>query len=207
MARYAGPKCRLCRREGVKLYLKGERCESAKCPVTRQRSFPGQHGVKRQQRPSGYSLQLREKQKVKRIYGILERQFKKYVDEAKAYKGDAGLPRRQAGTVLLQKLELRLDNAVYKLGLSKSRSHARQLLRQGKIKVNGKKIDIPSFGLSVGDKIGFADKPWEIKKDLIVPDWLSWDKKTNIGTVKSLPEREQIEQDIDESIIMEYYSR
>ena len=200
MARYVGPKCRLCRREGVKLYLKGERCEGVKCPITRQRPFPGQHGAKRQRRPSGYSLQLREKQKVKRIYGILERQFRKYVDEAKASKGNAG-------TILLQKLELRLDNAVYQLGLARSRSHARQMLRQGKLNVNGKKVDIPSFELSIGDKIGFADKPLEIRKNLIIPDWLSWDKKNKVGTVKSIPEREQIEQDIDESIIMEYYSR
>ena len=201
MARYVGPKCRLCRREGVKLYLKGERCEGAKCPITRQRSFPGQHGVsRRRRRPSSYSLQLREKQKVKRIYGILERQFRKYVDEAKAERGSAG-------AVLLQKLELRLDNVVYQLGLAKSRSHARQLLRQGKFNVNGKKVDIPSFALSVGDKVGFADKPLEIRKNLIVPDWLSWDKKTRGGMVKSTPEREQIEQDIDESVIMEYYSR
>ena len=208
MARYAGPKCRLCRREGVKLYLKGERCEGAKCPVTRQRSFPGQHGVsRRRRRPSAYSLQLREKQKVKRIYGILERQFGKYVDEAKAEKGNTGLPRRQAGTVLLQKLERRLDSVVYQLGLGKSRSHVRQLLRQGKFIVNGRKVDIPSFELSVGDKIGFADKPLEIRKNLIIPDWLSWDKKNKVGTVKSIPEREQIEQDIDETLIIEYYSR
>jgi len=201
MARYVGPKCRLCRREGVKLYLKGERCEGAKCPVTRQRSFPGQHGVSRRRpRPSAYSLQLREKQKVKRIYGILERQFKKYVDEAKAEKGNAG-------TLLLQKLELRLDSVVYQLGLGMSRSHVRQLLRQGKFVVNGKKVDIPSFELSVGDKIGFADKPLEIRKNLIIPDWLSWDKKSKVGTVKRVPEREEMEQDIDESIIMEYYSR
>ncbi len=200
MARNVGPKCRLCRREGVKLYLKGERCEGPKCPITRQRPFPGQHGGKRQKRPSGYFLQLREKQKVKRIYGILERQFRKYVDEAKAEKGNSG-------TILLRKLELRLDSVVYQLGLSRSRSHARQLLRQGKLNVNRKKVDVPSFELSIGDKIGFADKPLEIRKNLIIPDWLSWDKKTNVGTVKSIPEREQIEQDIDESIIMEYYSR
>ncbi len=200
MARYTGPKCRLCRREGVKLYLKGERCEGVKCPVTRQRSLPGQHGAKRRRRPSDYSLQLREKQKVKRIYGILERQFRKYIEEAKAAKGEAGL-------VLLQKLELRLDNVVYRLGLGKSRSHARQLIRQGQFTVNGRKVDIPSFELSAGDKVGFAKKTLEIRKNLIIPDWLSWNKKSNTGTVKKVPERERIEQDIDESVIMEYYSR
>jgi len=200
VARYVGPKCRLCRREGVKLYLKGERCEGVKCPITRQRSFPGQHGAKRARRPSDYSLQLREKQKTKRVYGVLERQFRKYVEEAKLAKGEAG-------TVLLQKLELRLDNAVYRLGLSRSRSHARQLVRQGRFNVNGKKVDIPSLRLGVGDTIGFAKDPLEIRKNLIVPDWLSWSKKSKIGTVKTVPEREHIEQDIDESVIMEYYSR
>ncbi len=200
MARYVGPKCRLCRREGVKLYLKGERCEGVKCPITRQRSFPGQHGLKRSRRPSSYSLQLREKQKTKRVYGILERQFRKYVEEAKLAKGEAG-------TALLQRLELRLDNVVYRLGLSKSRSHARQLVRQGKFSVNGKEINIPSLDLGVGDTIGFAKDLLEIRKNLIVPDWLSFDKKGKIGTVKTVPEREHIEQDIDESVIMEYYSR
>ncbi len=200
MARYAGPKCRLCRREGTKLYLKGERCEGAKCPITRQRKLPGQHGAKRQRRPSEYSLQLREKQKVKRIYGILERRFKNYIEEAKAAKGQAGL-------VLLQKLERRLDNTIYRLGLGKSRAHCRQLLRQGKFTVNSQKVDIPSFETSEGDKIGFEDHPVEIRKNLILPDWLSWNKKSKIGTIKRLPKREEIEQDIDETIIMEYYSR
>ena len=200
MARYTDPKCRLCRREGVKLYLKGERCESVKCPITRQRSFPGQHGGKSSRRPSDYALQLREKQKTRRLYGILERQFRRYVGEAKAAKGEAGL-------ALLQKLELRLDNVVYRLGLCKSRAHARQLVRQGKFLINGKKIDIPSLGLSAGDKIGFTGKPTEIRKNLIIPDWLSWDKKSNLGTVKAVPEREQIELDIDETLIIQYYSR
>jgi small subunit ribosomal protein S4 len=200
MAHYTGPKCRLCRREGTKLYLKGERCESAKCPITRQRSLPGQHGGKRRRRPSEYSLQLREKQKVKRIYGILEEQFRKYVEEASAAKGETG-------TALLQKLELRLDNVVYRLGLGESRNHCRQLVRQGKFTVNDKKTDIPSFAVAVGDKIGFANKPVEARKNLIIPDWLSWDKKVKIGTVKRQPEREDLEQDVDETAIIEYYSR
>jgi len=200
MAKYVGPKCRLCRREGAKLYLKGERCDGVKCPITRQRSFPGQHGAKRPRRPSSYSLQLREKQKTKRVYGVLERQFRKYIEEAKLAKGEAGI-------VLLQKLELRLDNAIYRLGLSTSRSHARQLVRQDKFIVNGKKINIPSLGLSASDTIEFAKDPLEIRKNLIIPDWLSWNKKGKIGTVKTAPKREHIEQDIDESVIMEYYSR
>lgn len=201
MARYVGPKCRLCRREGVKLYLKGERCEGPKCPLTRQRPLPGQHGAKRsRRRPSEYASQLREKQKAKRIYGILEKQFRNYVEEARAAKGETGV-------VLLQKLERRLDNVVYRLGLSKSRAHARQLVRQEKFAVNGKKVNIPSFELSVGDKIGSVDKPLEIRKNLIIPHWLSFDKKSNMGTVKTIPKREQIEQDIDEAVIIEYYSR
>jgi len=200
MARYTGPKCRLCRREGVKLYLKGERCEGVACPITRQRSFPGQHGGKSRRRPSDYALQLREKQKAKRIYGVLERQFKKYVEEAKAARGESGI-------VLLQKLELRLDNVVYRLGLSQSRAHARQLVRQGKFLVNGKKVNIPSFETAAGDKIELAGKSLEPRKNLILPDWLSFDKRSKIGIVKSAPAREQIEQDIDEAAIIEFYSR
>jgi small subunit ribosomal protein S4 len=200
MARYTDPKCRLCRREGVKLYLKGERCEGVKCPITRQRSVPGQHGGKRSRRPSEYSLQLREKQKVKRLYGVLESQFRRYVQAAQAAKGESG-------KVLLQKLEMRLDNMVYRLGLGLSRSHCRQLVRQGKFSVNERKVNIPSLEVAVGDKISFAGKEVEIRKNLIIPDWLSWDKRTKIGTVKRLPEREELEADIDETAIVEYYSR
>lgn len=200
MARYIGPKCRLCRREGVKLYLKGERCESVKCPITRQRPVPGQHGTRRSRRPSEYSLQLREKQKVKRTYGILERQFRGYIKAAEAAKGESGI-------VLLQKLERRLDNIVYRLGLGESRGHCRQLVRQGKFTVNGQKVDIPSFETAVGDKIGFAASAVEVRKNLIIPDWLSWDKRSKIGTIKRQPQREEIEQDIDETAIIEYYSR
>jgi len=200
MARYTGPKCRLCRREGVKLYLKGERCESVKCPITRQRSVPGQHGGKRPRRLSDYARQLREKQKAKRLYGVLERQFKNYVEDAKAAKGESG-------TLLLQKLELRLDNIVYRLGLCQSRAQGRQLVRQGKFSVNGKKVSVPSLGLATGDKIGFTGKPLGTRKNLILPEWLSFDKKSNIGTVKNVPQREQIEQEINEALIIEYYSR
>jgi len=200
MARYTGPKCRLCRREGVKLYLKGERCESVKCPITRQRSFPGQHGAKRPRRPSDFALQLREKQKAKRLYGVLERQFKNYVQEARAAKGETG-------TVLRQKLELRLDNIVYRFGLAKSRAHARQLIRQGKFLVNGRKVDMPSLETAAGDQIGFTGKVLELRKNLILPDWLSFDRRSKIGTVKAVPAKEQLEQDIDEVAIIEYYSR
>lgn len=203
MARYAGPKCRLCRREGTKLYLKGERCEGPQCPITRQHPFPGQHGAKRAKRRtrlSDYARQLREKQKVKRIYGILERQFRVYVGKAKAARGEAGI-------VLLQKLELRLDNVVYRLGLAKSRAHARQLIRQGKIAVNRQKVDAPSFEVPVSGKIAFAKGTLEIKKNLLIPKWLSWDAKASAGIVRGVPEREHIGQDIDEALIIEYYSR
>ena len=171
-----------------------------KCPITRQRPFPGPHGGKRQRRASAYALQLREKQKVKRFYGILERQFRKYVEEAKAEKGQAGL-------VLLQKLELRLDNIVYRLGLGKSRAHCRQLIRQGKFTVNGRSANIPSLAATVGDKIAPVDSSVEVRKNLILPDWLSWDKRTKIGTVQRQPQREELEQDLDEALIIEYYSR
>jgi len=200
MARYTGPKCRLCRREGVKLYLKGERCEGPKCALVRRQTPPGQHGAKRQRRPSEYALQLREKQKVKRIYGLLERQLRRYFNKARAHRGETGI-------ALLQSLELRLDNVVYRLGLGRSRAHARQLVRQGKIAVNGKKVDIPSFSLTVGDEISFKGSPAEMRKNVIVPPWLSWDKKKQCGKVEKLPSRESIGQSIDESLVVEYYSR
>lgn len=200
MARYVGPKCRLCRREGVKLYLKGERCEGPKCPITRQRLLPGQHGAKRRRRPSDFALQLREKQKVKRIYGILERQFRRYFDKARKHRGETG-------KVLLQLLELRLDNVVYRLGLARSRAQARQMIRQGKIAVNDQTATTPSFELSVGDRVVFTGKDLEVRKDLLVPSWLSLNKARNGGQVKTEPPREDIDQDIDETLIVEYYLR
>lgn len=200
MARYAGPKCRLCRREGVKLYLKGERCEGPKCPVTRQRLFPGQHGAKRRRRPSDFALQLREKQKVKRIYGILERQFRRYFDKARKQRGETG-------KVLLQLLELRLDNVVYRLGLARSRAHARQAIRQGKVAVNDRTVTAPSFESGVGDKIVLTGKDLEIRKDLLIPSWLLLNKSKGSGQVKAEPPREDIDQDIDETLIVEYYLR
>lgn len=201
MARYIDSKCKLCRREGVKLYLKGDRCEGPKCPITRQRSFPGQHGASRKRkRPSDFSLQLREKQKTKRIYGVLERQMRNYFDEARLTRGRTGEALRQA-------LELRLDNVVYRLGLGRSRSESRQRIRQGKITIDGKKVSIPSCRVTVGQKIGLVGNNLVVKANLILPDWLSLEKKKGVGAVKKLPSRESLGQDIDEKLIVEYYSR
>lgn len=200
MARYTGPKCRLCRREGVKLYLKGERCEGTKCPVTRQRLFPGQHGAKRRRRSSDFALQLREKQKVKRMYGILEKQFRRYFEKALRHRGETG-------KILLQLLERRLDNVVYRLGLARSRAQARQIVRQGKFAVNDRTVTAPSFETSIGDRIIFSGKDLEIRKDLLVPSWLSLDRSQRGGQVKAEPSRENIDQDIDETLIVEYYLR
>jgi len=175
MGRYTGPKCRLCRREGVKLFLKGARCESQKCAMVRHSQVPGQHG-KVGRRPSNYFLQLREKQKVKRIYGVLEAQFRKYFRMAEKHPG-------ATGEVLLQFLERRLDNIVCRLGLAPSRAAARQMVRHGRITVDGKKVDRPSYLV------------------------LTWNKKTNQGKVSRLPEREEIDPTIREQLIVEFYSR
>lgn len=201
MARNTGPKCRLCRREGVKLYLKGERCEGPKCPITRQRGFPGQHGTsRRRKRPSDFAIQLREKQKLKRIYGVSERQMRNFFAEARR-------SREGTGEALLKKLELRLDNVVYRLGLGRSRAEARQRVRQGKITVGGEKVDIPSYRLRVGQKIKLTERLLETRKNLILPNWLSFDKKSGEGLIAKPPPREATDQDIDEKLIVEYYSR
>jgi small subunit ribosomal protein S4 len=162
--------------------------------------FPGQHGAKRRRRPSDFALQLREKQKVKRMYGILERQFRRYFEKARQHRGETG-------KVLLQMLERRLDNVVYRLGLARSRAQARQIVCQGKIAVNDRTVTAPSFGLSVGDKIAFTGKDLESRKDLMVPSWLSLDTSQRGGQVKAEPSREDIDQDIDETLIVEYYLR
>jgi len=207
MARYTGPKCRLCRREGVKLFLKGERCYSPKCPLERKGAvIPGQHGQKRQRRVSDYSHQLREKQKTKRLYGVLERQFKNYFQEASQVK-------EKAGEILLQFLERRLDNVVFRLGFVPSRSVARQLVRHGHVLVDGKKVDIPSYRVKPGQTISLTTKGLalkEVKKALAekerkIPGWLK--RKAAVGKIVSLPKREDIDVDIDEHLIVEFYSR
>lgn len=200
-------KCRLCRREKQKLFLKGERCFSPKCPIEKVGPVaPGVHGLKSGFRLSEYGTQLREKQKTKRYYGIMETQFKNYLDKASAIDGDQG-------ENLLRLLELRLDNAVYRLGLAPSRRSARQLIIHGKVLVNGKKVKIPSYHLELKDKVELSKKAtkiksveaWMAKKDLEIPDWLS--REGGLGIVKKEPARKDMPQDIRENLIVEFYSR
>ncbi|PIU02133.1 30S ribosomal protein S4 [Candidatus Shapirobacteria bacterium CG09_land_8_20_14_0_10_49_15] len=207
MARLVDAKCRRCRREGVKLFLKGERCYSAKCPIDKKGAVPpGEHGAKRRRRPSDYGLQLREKQKVKRLYGVLERQFRRYFNQARKVKA-------MTGEVLLQLLETRLDNVTYRLGLAASRSISRQLVSHGFIQVNGKKVNIPSYQARPGDVISLVPAGLNLSrvkesladKDRKVSSWLQ--RKAVIGKILRLPKREEIEADIDENLIVEYYSR
>lgn len=209
MARYTGPKFRLDRREGTNLFLKGKRSISGKHPLEKKGAIPpGQHGQKSlRKKRSDYGLQLREKQKVKRMYGVLERQFRKYYQQAAKKKG-------ATGETLLQILESRLDNIVYRLGLTFSRSQARQLTSHRHILVNGKKINIPSYNVKEGDVISLSDKANnfvfikeaadEFDKERL-PAWL--DRKGLVGTLKKLPNREDLEADINEQAIVEFYSR
>jgi len=209
MARYTGPVCRLCRREGEKLFLKGEKCYTEKCPVDRRPYPPGQHGQGRRPRLTEYGIHLREKQKLRRIYGVLERQFRRYYQEASRRKG-------VTGETLLQRLECRLDNVVYRLGFAPSRAAARQLVMHGHFTVNGKKMDIPSARVKVGDVIAVRERSRNIAmiKESVqaaqsrgVPDWLELDADGLKGTVKSLPTREQIDVRVQEHLIVEHYSR
>ncbi len=208
MARYTDPVCRLCRREGMKLFLKGDRCFKDKCAIERRAYAPGQHG-RRRSKVLGYGVQLREKQKVKRIYGLLERQFRLYFQRAERKAGITG-------ENLLRQLELRLDNSVYSLGFASSRAQARQLVRHGHIEVNGKKINIPSYQVRKGDGIQVREK--SRKNNLIVqavetasgrgvPTWLALNAEQFRGTVSDLPKREDIRLPIQEQLIVELYSK
>ena len=208
MARYTGADCRLCRREGAKLFLKGDRCYTDKCAMERRAYAPGEAGRKRV-KENEYLLQLREKQKTKRIYGVLEKQFRAYYDIASRKQG-------VTGENLLIILESRLDNVVYRLGFAKSRAEARQQVRHGHIHVNGRRVDIPSFRVRPGDLISVAPKAKEmlvIKSALIsnervqVPAWLEVDIEKLQGSVLSLPQRDQIDLDIREQLIVELYSK
>lgn len=208
MARYTGPVCRLCRREGIKLYLKGERCYTPKCAIDRRGYAPGQHGQMKR-KLSEYGLQLREKQKAKRIYGVLERQFKIYFEEAVRRKG-------VTGENLLRILECRLDNVVYRLGFAKSRAQARQIVRHGHIEVNGRKVNIPSYQVKPGDVIAVREKSRSLElfkemaeagKGRMVPEWLSVNYDTLTGEVVRLPNREDIDVPIQEHLIVELYSK
>ncbi len=209
MARYSGPVCRLCRREGSKLFLKGSRCLSDKCAIERRNYPPGQHGRRRGRRPSDYQVQLRQKQKVKRIYGVFERQFRKYFKEAAQRRGITG-------EALLIGLERRLDNVVYRTGLALSRAHARQIVRHGHIQVNGGRVDIPSYQTSQGDVIAVASGS---KKNIAIkmaaenataverPNWLQVDLDSLEGRVVQLPTRADLDIDIQEQLIVELYSK
>ena len=209
MARQTDPVCRLCRREGMKLFLKGHRCYSPKCPIEKRSNPPGQHGDKRPRRTSDYRPYLREKQKVRRIYGVLEGQFRRYFTIASKSKG-------VTGEALLTILERRLDNVVFRLGFATSRPEARQVVRHGHITVNGRRVNIPSFIVRAGDVVTVAEKSRArpIFKDRAaeaesrsVPEWLSRDLSTMSGTVVRIPERENVDANIQERLIVEFYSR
>jgi small subunit ribosomal protein S4 len=208
VARYTDPVCRLCRREGMKLFLKGDRCFKDKCAIERRNYAPGQHG-RRRSKVLGYGIQLREKQKVKRIYGLLEKQFRLYFHRAANRTGITG-------ENLLRQLELRLDNVVYSLGFSSSRAQGRQLVRHGHIEVNGKKINVPSYQVRKGDVIQVREK--SRKNDQIrqavetaagrgVPSWLQLEPEQFRGSVTDLPKREDIRLPIQEQLIVELYSK
>ena len=209
MARYIGPVCRLCRREGMKLFLKGERCYTEKCAIEKRNFAPGQHGKTRKAKLAGYGLQLREKQKVKRIYGVLEDQFRRYFEMADRTRGITG-------ETLLQLLERRMDNVIYRLGLATSRAQARQLVRHGHFTVNGKKVDIPSYSVRAGDVItviGRSQKNTTIEhaieevKGRGIPEWLSFDPNAIAGRIVSMPTRAQINLPVQEQLIVELYSK
>lgn len=207
MARYTEAVCRLCRREGMKLYLKGDRCYTDKCAISKRAYAPGQHGQNRK-KLSNYGIQLREKQKAKRFYGVLETQFRKYFEIADKQAGITG-------ENLLRLLESRLDNVVYRLGFGASRAEARQLVVHGHFTVNGKRVDIPSYLVSVGDVIAVAEKSKASDKFKAiaenfkgnVPNWLTADAEKLEGKVVSLPSREDIDLPIAENLIVELYSK
>ena len=200
MARYIGPKCRMCRREGVKLYLKGERCDSEKCPLNTKNQAPGQHGSSRKAL-SEYGKQLREKQKAKRLYGVLEKQFRNYINEALRAKG-------VSGDILMQKLESRLDNLVYRSGFAVSRAQARQNIRRGLFTVNRKKINIPSTQVKVGDIIKpVSFEKISLREGFIMPDWLEANVKEKYVKYLRPPTEEDLQEKIDVQSIIEFYSR
>jgi small subunit ribosomal protein S4 len=208
MARYTGPVCRLCRREGMKLFLKGERCYTEKCGIEKRNMPPGQHGRRRASKLQGYGVQLREKQKVKRTYGVLEDQFRRYFEMADRTRGITGV-------TLLQLLERRLDNAVYRMGFATSRAQARQLVRHGHFLVNAKKVDIPSYSLKAGDVVSVRQTSRENPailhavgevKGRGIPDWIALEGELGAKVV-SMPTREQINLPVQEQLIVELYSK
>ncbi len=209
MARYIGPVCKICRREGMKLYMKGDRCYSEKCAITRRPKPPGQHGDKRI-KLSEYGIRLREKNKVRKIYGVLEKQYRKYFSLADRQKG-------RTGENLLGLLERRLDNIVYRLGFAASRNEGRQVVLHNHVLVNGKRVNVPSFQVKVGDQVVIREQARaqkRIESAIAASDarpqlsWLEIDKKNFTGTIKALPVREELnEPAIREQYVVEYYSR
>ena len=207
MARILNPDCRQCRREGCKLFLKGERCTSKKCAMERRPVKPGQHGSSRKVTFTEYGSQLREKQKIKRMYGILERQMHGYYEEADRMKG-------KTGENLLVLIERRLDNVVYRMGISSSRAQARQVVNHGLICVNGKCVDIPSYQVKVGDEISIKEnktekQPIKALKGVktVMPKWVEFNNDALRGKVVALPTREDIDAEINEQLVVELYSR
>ncbi len=209
MARYTGAVCRLCRRDGVKLFLKGSRCFSDKCAIDKRNFPPGQHGQARAKKIVGYGLQLREKQKAKRIYFTLEGQFREYYEKASQRTG-------VTGELLLQQLERRLDNVAYRLGYAISRRQARQVVRHGHIQVNGRKVNIPSFQVKVGDvveiregskKLEILETAKQFASGLMQPLWLQIDRDAFSGKVVALPRRDEIQLPVNEQLIVELYSK
>jgi small subunit ribosomal protein S4 len=208
MARYTGPVCRLCRREGMKLFLKGERCYTEKCAIEKRNMPPGQHGRRRASKMVGYGVQLREKQKVKRTYGVLEDQFRRYFEMADRTRGITG-------ETLLQLLERRLDNAVYRMGFATSRAQGRQLVRHGHFLINGKKVDIPSYSLKAGDVVTVRPTSKENASILHaigevkgrgIPEWIALEGELGAKVV-SMPTRAQINLPVQEQLIVELYSK
>ena len=208
MARYTESSCRICRRENLKMYLKGDRCYTDKCAIERRPYPPGQHGQGRV-KFSGYGVQLREKQKVKRMYGLLESQFRGYFKRAAAGSG-------KTGERLLQELELRLDNVVFRMGFADTRNESRQLVRHGHFTVNGRRVNIPSFRTKPGDAVEVLDRSKKMVRiqeamETVdrrgIPQWVDVDKKALKGTVKSVPNREDLTMPIQEQLIVELYSK
>ena len=208
MARYTASVCRLCRREGAKLFLKGTRCYTKKCSFERRPTPPGQHGVRRR-KMGEYGIQLREKQKVRRVYGVLERQFRNYYNEAESHTG-------VTGEALLQLLETRLDNVVFRLGFATSRAQARQLVTHGHFAVNGTPTNIASYTMRPGDRVEVREshrsrEAFKVIKETLkghqAPEWLSLDAAKLAGSVATLPRRDQMPLDLSEQLVVEYYSR
>jgi small subunit ribosomal protein S4 len=209
MARRTTASCRLCRREGEKLFLKGQKCTTDKCALLKREYAPGQHGQMRRRKPSNYDIQLREKQKAKRIYGVLERQFKNYFKKAEKAKG-------ATGEVLLQLLERRLDNVIYRASFAESRAKARQAVGHRFVKVNGRKVNIPSYLVKVGDEVQVVGKEAQVKafkettkvlEEREVPDWIEVSSEDLAVKVKRLPTKKDIGMEIEESLIVELYSK